>query len=94
MAREIAVSHHEKWNGSGYPYAFSGPTIPLSARIVAIADVYDALRMRRVYKEPMSHEKAMVIIKSDRGSHFDPSLTDSFLAINEEFRQIYDNLSD
>ncbi len=89
MAREIALSHHEKWDGSGYPYGITGEMIPLSARIVCIADVYDALRSRRSYKEPFSHEKSMSIMKKGRATHFDPVIFDKFLAIHEEFDQIY-----
>ncbi|WP_321405181.1 two-component system response regulator [Maridesulfovibrio sp.] len=87
-AREIAFAHHEKWDGSGYPRGISGEDIPLSARIMAIADVYDALISKRVYKEPFPHSKAVKIISEGRGTHFDPRLTDIFLKIQEEFREI------
>ncbi|WP_415718865.1 HD domain-containing phosphohydrolase [Maridesulfovibrio sp.] len=87
-AREIALNHHEKWDGSGYPRGISGENIPLSARIMAIADVYDALISKRVYKAPFPHSKAVRIISEGRGSHFDPRLVDIFLEIEEEFRQI------
>jgi len=79
MASEIASTHHEKFNGSGYPRGLAGEQIPLCGRIVAIADVYDALTSRRVYKDAMAHEKAVEIIKSERGSHFDPEVVDAFL---------------
>ncbi|MBF0471333.1 MAG: HD domain-containing protein [Gammaproteobacteria bacterium] len=75
-AREIAQSHHEKWDGSGYPEGLQGEAIPLSGRLMAVADVYDALISRRVYKEPFSHDKAMAIIRDGRGTHFDPLLID------------------
>jgi putative two-component system response regulator len=88
MAREIALYHHEKWDGSGYPEGLAGEEIPLSARLMAVADVYDALISRRVYKEGMSHEKAILIIIEDRGSHFAPDLLDAFMAIEKEFRSI------
>lgn len=88
MAREIALSHQEKWDGSGYPHALSGDDIPISARLMALADVYDALISRRVYKEAMSHEKAVEIILEGRASHFDPDIVDAFLEIVEEFRMI------
>ncbi len=76
MAVEIARSHHEKWDGSGYPYNLSGKDIPLSARIVAIADVYDALRMKRSYKDGFSHEKSSIHNYGGKGQHFDPDLID------------------
>jgi putative two-component system response regulator len=81
MGRDIAYSHHEKWDGSGYPYGLSGEDIPLASRIVALGDVYDALSSRRPYKEPFSHEKSKAIILEGRGSHFDPDVVDAFLAI-------------
>ncbi|NDV26787.1 HD domain-containing phosphohydrolase [Desulfovibrio sp. JC010] len=87
-AREIAFYHHEKWDGTGYPKGTSGEDIPLSARIMAIADVYDALISKRVYKDPFPHSKAVKIIAEGRGTHFDPRLTDIFLDIQEEFRGI------
>jgi putative two-component system response regulator len=89
MAREIAISHHEKWNGTGYPYQLSGDTIPLSARIVAIADVYDALRMKRSYKPPYSHEVAMKKILESKGTHFDPDLIDVLVTVADKFGELY-----
>jgi putative two-component system response regulator len=88
MAKEIALSHQEKWDGSGYPDGLAGDAIPLSARLMAIADVYDALISRRVYKEGMPHEKAVSIIAEGRGSHFDPDIADAFIELQEEFRAI------
>ena len=88
LAREIAYSHHEKWDGSGYPEGTVGDAIPISARFMAVADVYDALISRRVYKPPFSHAKAVDIIKEGRGSHFDPDIVDAFLEIHESFRKI------
>jgi response regulator RpfG family c-di-GMP phosphodiesterase len=87
-AREIAFSHHEKWDGSGYPLGLKGIDIPLSGRIMAIADVYDALINKRVYKEAFSHEKATSIILEGRGTHFDPVMVDAFLALKDEFNNI------
>ena len=84
MGRDIAFSHHEKWDGSGYPYGLKGEEIPLASRIVAVGDVYDALTSRRPYKEPFSHEKSMAIIMKGRGSHFDPDVVDAFLASEAE----------
>lgn len=88
MAAEIALRHHEKWDGSGYPDGLAGEAIPIPARIMALADVYDALTSRRVYKEPVSHEKAMTIIQEGSGSHFDPRMVDVFIAIGEDIREI------
>lgn len=87
-AKEIALSHQEKWDGSGYPQGLAGDAIPISARLMAVADVYDALISRRVYKEGMPHEQAVQIIRESRGSHFDPDVVDGFLACAEDFRAI------
>lgn len=88
LAKEIAYGHHEKWDGTGYPAKVAGDSIPLSARIVALADVYDALRSRRPYKEPMSHEKAREIVLEGRGAHFDPAVVEAFLACEEQFIEV------
>jgi putative two-component system response regulator len=87
-AKEIAHSHQEKWDGSGYPQGLGGNNIPLSARLMAVADVYDALISERVYKKAFSHEEAVRIILDGRGSHFDPDLVDAFMELSEDFRQI------
>jgi len=94
MAKDIALSHQEKWDGSGYPQGLVGDSIPLSARLMAVADVYDALISRRVYKEGMPHEKAVSIIIEGRGSHFDPDMVDAFVDIQEEFRAIAKRYAD
>lgn len=88
IAKEIAYYHHEKWDGSGYPTGRSGDDIPISARLMALADVYDALISKRVYKEGMSHERAVSIIVEGRGSHFDEDVVDAFLQIQDAFRTI------
>ncbi|WP_137971729.1 two-component system response regulator [Pseudomonas sp. F(2018)] len=88
IAKEIALCHHEKWDGSGYPQGLSGEAIPLSARLMAIADVYDAVISRRVYKPEMPHEKAVAIIREGCGSHFDPAVVEAFLSLEEEFQDI------
>jgi putative two-component system response regulator len=88
IAREIAYSHQEKWDGSGYPEGLSGDDIPISARLMAVADVYDALISQRIYKEAMPHEQAVAILREGRGTHFDPDVVDAFLEIAEEFRAI------
>lgn len=87
-AKEIAYSHQEKWDGSGYPEGLSGDTIPISARLMAIADVYDALISRRVYKPPFTHEAAMAIIEEGRGRHFDPDVVEAFVAIQFQCKEI------
>ncbi len=84
-AREIAENHHERWDGSGYPCGLAGDAIPLSARLMALADVYDALISKRVYKPAFTHDQAREIIIEGRGSHFDPEVADAFLAIEERF---------
>ena len=94
MARDIAHYHHERWNGSGYPYGLAGTDIPLSARIVALADVYDALRTRRPYKEPYSEEKTASMIHDDAGVHFDPGIVEAFLALRKDFARIFAELGD
>jgi PAS domain S-box-containing protein len=87
-AREIAHYHQEKWDGSGYPEGLKGEQIPLSARLMAVADVYDALISRRVYKPAFPHERSVEIIREGRGTHFDPEMVDAFLAIADEFHAI------
>ncbi len=88
LAREIAYGHQEKWDGSGYPEGVKGVEIPISARLMAVADVYDALISKRVYKPPFPHSRAVAIISEGKGNHFDPDMTDAFLEIQEEFREI------
>lgn len=87
-AKDITLYHQEKWDGSGYPHGLTGHTIPLSARIMAVADVYDALTTKRVYKDAMSHEQAVDIITTGKGSHFDPLIIESFVSIADELKQI------
>jgi response regulator RpfG family c-di-GMP phosphodiesterase len=91
---EIAYCHHEKWNGSGYPNGLKGEAIPLSARILALVDVYDALTCRRVYKQPFSREQAKNLIVEGAGSHFDPDLVNAFLSLEVEFYDIAENFAD
>jgi putative two-component system response regulator len=94
FAREIAYSHQEKWDGTGYPEGLSGDDIPVSARLMAVADVYDALISRRIYKPPMIHEEAVRIISEGSGTHFDPDVTAAFLQRVDEFRWIAARFSD
>jgi len=93
-ARDIAYCHHEKWDGSGYPRGLVGEDIPLSARIVAIADVYDALRSDRPYKTAWSHKESLEFIKNKAGSFFDPYLVDSFIKRQVEIESISVELAD
>ncbi len=88
MGRDIAGGHHEKWDGSGYPKGLEGESIPLSARIVALVDVYDALTSPRCYKRPFTHEEAKDIIIAGRGGHFDPALVDCFMQIEHRFAEL------
>jgi putative two-component system response regulator len=94
MGRDIAYYHHERWDGTGYPFGLGGEDIPIEARIVALGDVYDALRSKRPYKEPFSHEKARGIILEGRGNHFDPEIVDAFLAREQQFTRIHDSFQD
>jgi len=88
MAREIAYGHHEKWDGSGYPLGLKKEEIPISARLMAVADVYDALISKRVYKPPYSHETALRIMAAGKGTHFDPDVLDAFIEMEDDFRAI------
>jgi putative two-component system response regulator len=94
FAKEIALSHQEKWDGSGYPQGLAGEAIPIPARLMAVADVYDALISPRVYKAPMSHRDAVAIITAGRGSHFDPDIVDAFLGLSDKFVEIAARFSD
>jgi len=94
MGLAVARSHHEKWDGSGYPDGLLGAEIPLSARIMAIADVYEALRSKRPYKEAFSHEKSFGIIMEGIRSHFDPAVVDAFRAVEADFAKIHDRMDD
>jgi putative two-component system response regulator len=88
VAKEIAYSHHEKWDGTGYPQRLKEGQIPLSARLMALADVYDALISKRIYKGAIPHEEAAAIIVKGRGQHFDPDVTDAFLEVQDSFASI------
>ena len=88
IARDIAWAHHERWDGQGYPRGLKGEEIPMAARIVALADVYDAITSKRVYKSAEPHEVAKGIIVNDSGTHFDPTVVKAFLEIEDSFRQI------
>ena len=88
FAKDIARSHHEKWDGSGYPDGLVGSKIPIAARLMAVADVFDALISRRVYKNPLSQDEAERIILGGRGTHFDPDIVDAFFSVSKEFAAI------
>lgn len=88
FAKEIAHSHHEKWDGTGYPLGLAGEDIPVSARLMAIADVYDAMINPRVYKKAIPHDQVMATIKEGRGKHFDPDIVDAFVALEKEVIEI------
>jgi putative two-component system response regulator len=93
-AMEITLCHHEKWDGSGYPDGLKGEAIPLSARLMAVSDVYDALRSARPYKKAFSHAQAMQIIEEGKGMHFDPDIVDALVCIQEECILIIDSWPD
>jgi putative two-component system response regulator len=94
IAKELVLSHQEKWDGSGYPQALAGNNIPVSARIMAIADVYDALISSKVYKDGVSHARAVQVIFSERGAHFDPDMVDAFIEIQDAFAEIAQRYAD
>jgi putative two-component system response regulator len=88
MAKDIVYTHHEKWDGSGYPEGLRGAEIPVVGRLIALVDVYDAITTRRVYREPMSHDDAVEFIVSGRGTHFDPSVVDAFVEVARAVRRV------
>jgi HD-GYP domain-containing protein (c-di-GMP phosphodiesterase class II) len=94
MAIDIARSHHERWDGTGYPDRLSGDRIPLAARLLTIADVYDALRSRRVYKPGLSHTTAVMTMVETSAGHFDPALLEVFRKAADHFDRIYRELTD
>ena len=88
LAKEIVHTHHERWDGAGYPQGLRGEEIPVSGRLVALVDAYDALVVQRAYRPAVSHEAAVEAITSGRGQHFDPDVVDAFLTVQEQFRQL------
>jgi putative two-component system response regulator len=94
VACQIAMSHHEKWDGSGYPSKLSGDAIPIPARLMALADVYDAMSCKRVYKSAIAHDDVTSVILDGRGRHFDPDVVDAFLEIQQQFVEIAEKYSD
>lgn len=94
LARQLILGHHERWDGTGYPYGLRGEEIPFPGRLMAIADVYDALISRRVYKPAFTHEEALETIVAGRARHFDPDIVDAFLSVAERFREIAQTYAD
>lgn len=94
FARDIVAGHHERYDGSGYPYGLAGEEIPLCARVVALADVYDALTSKRVYKRAFSHQESRQIILDESGSHFDPDIVEAFQAVERQFAEISQRFGD
>ena len=94
IARTIAYTHHEKWDGSGYPRGLKGENIPLYGRIMTIADIYDALISERLYKKAMPHEDAVAYIRKKSGQDLDPVIVNAFLMLQNEFRQVADRFAD
>ena len=94
LAKELTQSHHERWNGKGYPKGLSENQIPLSARLVALADVYDALISNKIYRQGMSYEAAVGVIFGERGQHFDPDVVDAFMELTLEFEAVAKRFAD
>ncbi len=94
LAYELTMYHHEKWDGTGYPLGLKGSDIPIAARIMALADVYDALTSARVYKDAMGREKAESILFDSAGTHFDPVVVDAFSNLTDQFHELRLSLAD
>ena len=94
FAKEIAYSHQEKWDGSGYPEGLAGEDIPISARLMAVADVYDALISKRVYKPSFTHDDAVQIILDGKGTHFDPDMVEAFERVVDQFQAVAEQYKD
>ena len=94
MAARIALTHHEWWDGNGYPLGLAGEDIPLEGRITAVADVFDALSSKRPYKRPFPREKCFQIISEERGTHFDPQVVDAFFSMRDAIVKIQIELAD
>jgi response regulator RpfG family c-di-GMP phosphodiesterase len=90
MAKDIVYTHHERWDGSGYPQGIRGTDIPIAGRVLALVDVYDAVRARSLYRRCLSHEETVQLIEEGRNTHFDPAVVDAFLQVSESFRKVSD----
>jgi cyclic di-GMP phosphodiesterase len=90
MAKDIVYTHHERWDGTGYPQGLRGADIPIAGRVLALVDVYDAVRARSLYRRCLSHEETMQLIEQGRNTHFDPAVVDAFLQVSESFRKVSD----
>jgi HD-GYP domain-containing protein (c-di-GMP phosphodiesterase class II) len=88
MAKDIVYTHHERWDGKGYPRGLKGEQIPVAGRVMALVDVYDAMTTRRLYRQPLSHEQAVQRIVECKGTHFDPAVVDAFVRIEPLMRNI------
>jgi putative two-component system response regulator len=88
MAKDIVYTHHEKWDGTGYPQGLRGTEIPIAGRLMALVDVFDAILSRRIYSEPMSHDEAVAFIVKGRGTHFDPDIIDAFVKVSDVLREL------
>ena len=93
MAKEIVYTHHERWDGTGYPRGLDGERIPIPARVIALVDVYDAIISRRVYRQPLSHREAVDLIAGGKGTQFDPAVVDSFLRVAPIFEMLSNEIS-
>src|SRR5262249_43692997 len=94
LAKDVVSAHHEWWDGTGYPRGLKGEEIPVAGRLVAVVDVYDALVSKRIYKRRLSHEVALTMIVSERGTHFDPDVVDAVVQVEDEWRRISQALGD
>jgi len=88
MAKDIVYTHHEKWDGTGYPQGLRGTEIPIAGRVMALVDVYDAIRTRRLYRKPMTQEEAVAFIVNRRGTHFDPDVIDAFVNVTAKLARL------
>lgn len=94
MGKAIVLNHHERWDGQGYPNGLKGHTIPLAGQLIALCDVYDALRSKRPYKEPLDHHATVDLILAQRGTQFNPDIVDAFLAVEHQFERTYTSLAE